>query len=271
MSRTTAPRQAKIVLTLLLLSALSWSPALAAPTHDRAIERQRADLRKTNYGSRPFQTTQIFLGRQFMERMLNMPSQQHLMDAGSGGHSELLTGHIVLRLRAGVSPAKTTALGIEKPDPRGLALLQKLNPQHQHLWGKFIEAYERGEIAPVHLMADQYGPFSYTDKPHKIIAAEGHLLAPGGALFTHVTSSPTKTKAMTQIVDRSGRDVTMAWFNAIEGLRVIHDQAVQQGDLKIQQVGLERVGDGPIVAPKLTVEQFSDGHPPARRLLWDAN
>ena len=29
--------------------------------------------------------------------------------------------------------------------------------------------------------------------------------------------------------------------------------------------------DGPIVAPKLTVEQFSDGHPPARRLLWDAN
>jgi hypothetical protein len=240
----------------------------AARRHAQRFYRQH--LPTIPFGSRPPHTSAHYLGPGFFPHLKRLGKAGVWIDAGPGEHADVALAYLLdapdlAQFDLGGEKAKVIAIGLEKPSRMYHRALKAVKARGFHLefrGERFIEDYQPGEIEPADILSDQFGPFTYTDAPHRVLEAEGRLLKPGGVLYTH--KGPR-----TIIIDQDLREVTLPWLASIEGLS-LQGQPTLWHDHSLTGLTMARTGDV-VRAPPLTLLDFADErHPPQRVFLWES-
>ena len=232
--------------------------------------RQLADLRETTYISRDIASHETFLGPSFFRSLRGLGKGDHWIEIGPSSDARLALGYLFDTPEAQPygfprDKARVTGVGLEELHPHLAGQLDHAmkvrGVRYEHKSGRYLENYKRGEIERGNVVNDQFGAFSYTHRPQRILEIEGELLVEGGMLHTH--SSP-----FTRVVDKHGNDVFVEWLKATQGLELVEHGKVDSGNLSWHQVALRRTG-GSVRAPALRMTHFEMGHPPVREFVWD--
>lgn len=232
--------------------------------------RQLADLRQTNYISRDIASHEHFLGPTFFRSLRGLRQGDHWIEIGPSSDARMALGYLFDTPEAAPygfarEKARVTGIGLEPLHPQIAGQLDHAmrarGVTYDHRSGRYLESYKRREIDRANVVNDQFGAFSYTARPQKIIEIEGNLLVEGGMLHTH--SSP-----FTRVIDRNGNDVFVDWVKAIQGLELVDHSKLDSGDLSWHRIALRKTGQ-PVRAPALRVKSFEAGHPPQRVFVWD--
>jgi hypothetical protein len=220
------------------------------------IARQAEYLWQKSFRPRRIKVYQAYQGKHLDNQLAALRPGQHLIEIGPG-EEPVLARHYLLTY----GRARVTTIGLEPVLPAVESELSQLarsrGTSYEHKSGRPVESYQRGEIELGDYVLDQYAAMAYTDRPHRLIAAEGELVRQDGFL-------QTTFGARTRIVDRHGRDCFLEWANSFEGLKLIYHEHTARGHMAIWLRS-----DGAVRAPPLARKRFVSGGPPRREFVWD--
>jgi hypothetical protein len=186
---------------------------------------------------------QAYLGIAFEKELRSLPLNSHYLDSGAG--SALATFRYATRSQNQLLSQKITAVALVKPEINYAKIPGR---EFRYLEGRYIEDIPAAEIGAVDLIADLYGPFSYTASIDLVLKKYLQILKLQGSVFINFNSQIITIDNHWEGLGR--------YLNSISGAKVEWVEYRQKGAGAVIRV--TKTSDA-FNVPKLFLENFEAG------------